>query len=229
MLAVQIDGDVVGRVLAAAALGAAIGVEREADDQPAGLRTHIGVCIGAALFGVISTLGFTEFEPVRADTNVQIDVTRVASQVVVGIGFLGAGMIFRQRTTVHNLTTAASLWVTCAVGLAAGVGDIGAATFTTLVLLGTLVLLRPVRAFVRQRLARDNRTVRIVLDAGRTHDGVLDAIRGLGGVSVGRVSVEKEDGAVVLVVTVRAAPRVDLNARLATITARDDVMTLVDD
>src|SRR5688500_5009504 len=138
---VTLDSDVLARLGAAVVLGAAIGFEREASDQPAGLRTHITVAIGACLFGVISTLGFSEFEAVRETTNVQVDVTRVASQVVVGIGFLGAGMIFRQGGAVKNLTTAASLWVTSAIGLAAGVGDIGSAAIATAAVLVSLVLL----------------------------------------------------------------------------------------
>src|SRR5687768_17277673 len=123
----RFSDEAVLRLLVAILLGAAIGAERETSDQPAGLRTHIAVCLGACLFGVVSTLGFDEFEAERATTNVQVDVTRVASQVVVGIGFLGAGVIFRQRTIVRNLTTAASLWVTSAIGLTAGVGDLGTA------------------------------------------------------------------------------------------------------
>jgi putative Mg2+ transporter-C (MgtC) family protein len=226
---VQIDGDVVGRVVAALVLGAAVGLEREMDDQPAGLRTHITVSVGAALFGVISTLGFLEFDRVRADTNVQIDVTRVASEVVVGIGFIGAGMIFRQGTSVRNITTAASLWVTSAIGLAAGVGDIGTAAFTTVVLLGTLVLLRPVRRFVRGHLARHTRTLKIVLADGVPPTAVIDALHALHGVDTARVSIEKQNRAYVLVADVRAERHIDLDDRIATITTRDDVISLADD
>src|SRR5687767_12467524 len=90
-----IDEDALVRLLAATVLGAAIGIEREAGDQPAGLRTQIAVALGAALFGVVSTLGFLEFQASRAATDINVDVTRVASNVAVGIGFLGAGVIFR--------------------------------------------------------------------------------------------------------------------------------------
>ncbi len=114
--AVRFSDEAVLRLVVAIVLGAVVGVEREARDQPAGLRTHIAVCLGATIFGVVSTLGFEEFEAQRSLTNVNVDVTRVASQVVVGIGFLGAGIIFREREAVKNLTTAASLWVTSAIG-----------------------------------------------------------------------------------------------------------------
>lgn len=151
----DLTAESVVRILVAAVLGALVGLERELDDQEAGLRTHLSVCIGAALFGVISTTGFDEFEGTRASTNVSIDVSRVASQVVVGIGFLGAGLIFRRGGRVQNLTTAASLWVTAAIGLAAGVGNAGIAAVTTLVLIVTLAVLRVPRdalhRFVRAR------------------------------------------------------------------------------
>lgn len=143
-----VEADVFVRLLAAALAGLAVGVEREWTEQAAGLRTHIAVALGAGLFGVISTIGFDEYLAVRAETNVQVDVTRVASQVVVGIGFLGAGIIFRQGEQVHNLTTAASLWVVAAIGLACGVGDIGIAWVATAVLLTSLVLLRPLRTWI---------------------------------------------------------------------------------
>ncbi|HKA03776.1 MAG TPA: MgtC/SapB family protein [Acidimicrobiales bacterium] len=161
------------RILVAAGLGACVGLEREAADQPAGLRTHVSVAIGAALFGVISTLGFHEFFARRDTTNVQVDVTRVASQVVVGIGFIGAGMIFRQRGDVRNLTTAASLWVVSAVGLAAGVGNPGMAAITTAVLIGALVLLRPVRTVVEHRVVRHQRTLMIRLPEGSDPGAVV--------------------------------------------------------
>jgi putative Mg2+ transporter-C (MgtC) family protein len=153
--------EVVVRILLAVALGAVVGIERELADQPAGLRTHIAVATGAAVFGAISTLGFTEFDQPRADSTLQADVTRVASQVVVGVGFLGAGMIFRQGTVVRNLTTAASIWAVAAVGLAAGVGNLGLAWFTTVVLIAVLAALRPLRAPLHRRQDRFELTVSV--------------------------------------------------------------------
>jgi putative Mg2+ transporter-C (MgtC) family protein len=169
-----VDSDAVLRLLAAGVAGVIVGTEREATDQAAGLRTHVAVSLGAAVFGVVSTLGFAEYEATRADTNIQVDVTRVASQVVVGIGFLGAGIIFRQGTNVRNLTTAASLWVVAAIGLAAGVGQIGLAGLATIVLVITLVLLRPLRSRLhRMRRPKPPLRVEIVLHPGRSVDDVL--------------------------------------------------------
>lgn len=224
----DIDADVVGRVAAALALGALVGFEREVADQPAGLRTHITVALGACLFGVVSTLGFLEFRSPRAPSNIQVDVTRVASQVVVGIGFLGAGVIFRQGGTVRNLTTAASLWVTAAIGLATGVGDIGSATIAAVALVVALAVLRPVRAVVQRYLQRDTRRLRIVLHQGAEPDDAVSALRALDGVDVRSVGIEKEDGAYVLVAVVSSAPNLTLADRLGVIARRDDVDTLCD-
>src|SRR5690606_12072612 len=171
----DVDADVVVRLLAAALLGGLIGLEREVGDQAAGLRTHMAVALGASLFGVISTLGFLEFDQERATTNIQADVTRVASNVVVGIGFLGAGLIFRQGSNVRNLTTAASLWAVAAIGLACGVGDVTTAAIAAVVLLVSLVLLRPVRTFVRQRRTGRSVTVHVRLRSGADPGPVLDA------------------------------------------------------
>ena len=224
----DIDTDAVVRLLVALALGAAIGSERETSDQPAGLRTHIAVALGACLFGVISTLGFLEFRDVRANTNVQIDVTRVASQVVVGIGFLGAGMIFRQGTVVRNLTTAASLWATAAIGLAAGVGDLATATVATLVLLGALALLRPLRSWIRRYFAHHERRVRIGLVDGAEPDPVIDALNAIEHVDVREIVLEKQSGAYVVVAELRSAPHAPLEKPLADIARREDVDSLGD-
>jgi putative Mg2+ transporter-C (MgtC) family protein len=113
--------ELVLRILAAAALGGLLGLEREISDQPAGFRTHILVSLGAALFTLVGAYGVDEFFAERSP-GVGFDPTRVAAQVVTGIGFLGAGAIIRQGMNVRGLTTAASLWVTAAIGTAVGLG-----------------------------------------------------------------------------------------------------------
>jgi Uncharacterized membrane protein len=111
------------RLVAALVLGGAIGFEREVTGQVAGLRTHMCVALGAALFAIVSAFGFDEFVRPRVETNLQVDVSRVASNIVTGIGFLGGGAIIKEGATVKGLTTAASLWVTAAVGSAVAMGD----------------------------------------------------------------------------------------------------------
>ena len=100
------------RLVMAVLLGALVGYERERQGKPAGLRTHAMVALGAALFTVVSIYGFGD----NADTS------RLAAMIVSGIGFLGAGAILHERGGVQGLTTAASLWVTAAIGIAVGVG-----------------------------------------------------------------------------------------------------------
>jgi putative Mg2+ transporter-C (MgtC) family protein len=109
--------DLVLRLLLAAFLGAAIGFEREVRGHPAGLRTHTLVALGSALFTELSIYGFPS-EPGQP-----VDPTRIAAQIVTGIGFLGGGAILKEGLNVKGLTTAASLWAVAAIGMAAGVGN----------------------------------------------------------------------------------------------------------
>lgn len=144
------DWTVLLRILVAAALGGIVGIERELRDQPAGFRTHMLVALGACLFTLVGAFGFqtlTGDQPIAA---VNADVTRVASQVVVGIGFLGGGAILRHGSTIRGLTTAASLWVTAAVGLAVGMGFYFAATAVAIVAVVALAGLKPIeRKFLK--------------------------------------------------------------------------------
>ena len=148
------NGELIGRVALAVLLGACIGLERELSDQQAGLRTHISVALGAALFGIISVAGFTAYETTRDATDYNIDPTRVASQVVVGIGFLGAGAIMKDGLRVKGLTTAASLWVMAAIGLAVGIGLYAAAIVSTVALLVALFGLRAPRRWLNRHFVR---------------------------------------------------------------------------
>ena len=220
------SAEAVWRLLAAAALGAIVGIEREVNDQPAGLRTHLTVALGAAAFGVVSTLGFSEFVTDQRAVNIQFDVTRVASNVVVGIGFLGAGMIFRSGSKVRNLTTAASLWVTAAIGLASGVGDIGVATVTTVALVLALMVLRVPRDALRNRLVRTTSHVAIRVTGVAPAQEVLDAVRALEGVEVTDVGWGKHDGDVVLDLTLESGAADRPEHRLAGIVARPDVVSV---
>jgi putative Mg2+ transporter-C (MgtC) family protein len=128
--------DVAVRLLVAAGLTGVIGLERELRERAAGLRTHMLVGIGAALFTIVSTYGWADFD-FGAENGVVFDPTRIAAQVVTGIGFLGAGAIIRQGVSVRGLTTAAGLWVVAAIGMAAGAGYYSAALIATgIVLLG---------------------------------------------------------------------------------------------
>jgi len=171
---------------------------------------------------VVSTLGFLEFDQVRANSTVQVDVSRVASNVAVGIGFLGAGVIFRQGSTIRNLTTAASLWVVAAVGLACGVGDVTTAAIATVVLLGSLVLLRPIRSLIRRHWATTSTVVTVELAAGVESDEVIDLFDGSAAVETSQFRVRKEEGRMVLVSSVSGPPQ-DVRRWVSHLAARPEI------
>ena len=222
------DLELLGRLVLAALLGGAIGAERELNDQPAGLRTHIAVAVGAALFGVISTLGFLEFDQLRANSTIQADVTRVASNVVVGIGFLGAGVIFRQGSNVRNLTTAASLWAVAAIGLACGVGDVTSAAIGTAVLLGSLVLLRPIRNHISRRWSTSSTSVRVELLPGVEPGAVVDRMPSDGAVAASKLTILKESGHFVLTSEVKGPPDA-LRSWLSDMAAKPEVESICEE
>jgi putative Mg2+ transporter-C (MgtC) family protein len=143
-------GELVLRVALAAALGGAIGAERELRERGAGLRTHLLVSVGSALFTLVSAYGFTDFQ-FSTPKGIVFDPTRIAAQIVTGIGFLGAGAIIRQGLSIRGLTTAATLWIVAAIGLAAGAGFYSAAIVTTAIV---LVALGPLRIVARRTLRR---------------------------------------------------------------------------
>jgi putative Mg2+ transporter-C (MgtC) family protein len=165
-------GDTLLRVAAAAALGGAIGLERELDEKAAGLRTHMLVSVGAALFTIVGAYGFGDFE------RGTIDPSRIAAQVVTGIGFLGAGVIFRQGFTIRGLTTAASLWLVGAIGVAAGAGFWKGALIATG---AALLSLRPLE-WVKERMIPQRAATRMVIQVaeGATSGDVLDALEHTG-------------------------------------------------
>jgi putative Mg2+ transporter-C (MgtC) family protein len=126
------DLELLARLLLAAVLGGAIGAERELNDQPAGLRTHMLLTIGACLFTLISAYGFGR----------GTDPSRIAAQIVTGIGFLGGGAIVRHGLTVKGVTTAASIWATASVGVAIGAGSYLLGIGGAVLVVGTLFGLR---------------------------------------------------------------------------------------
>lgn len=126
------DYEIAFRMLLACIFGGIVGYERERNDSPAGFRTHILVSLGSALIMILSMYGFSNFVTVNKDP------ARLAAQVVSGIGFLGAGTILRDKTSIRGLTTAASLWVVSAIGLAAGAGFYFSSVLATLLVFLTL-------------------------------------------------------------------------------------------
>ena len=169
--------EILVRLLVAAALGGAIGIERELRERDAGFRTHLLVSVGAALFTLISAYAWTDFEFGRAN-GVTFDPTRIAAQIVTGIGFLGAGAIIRHGLSVRGLTTAATLWIVAAVGMACGAGFYWAAVIGTAI---ALVSLGPLRFVSRRVLDRPHhRRLAVELRMGSGAAPVLRELEELG-------------------------------------------------
>lgn len=164
MLATQ---EIILRLAAAAVLGGIVGLERERLEWVAGLRTHMLVCLGAALVMIVSAFGFAD---ILGTPQVALDPSRIAAQVVSGIGFLGAGTIlFLRQEVIRGLTTAASLWTVAAVGLAVGSGLYLAAICTTALVVVILALVKPLEVLLFQR----KRSRQMIVQIDRAHASLL--------------------------------------------------------
>jgi putative Mg2+ transporter-C (MgtC) family protein len=174
------------RLSVALVLGGAIGLERELRDKPAGFRTIILICVGACLFTIVS----------QSVPGSNVDPTRIAAQIVTGIGFLGAGAILHDRVSVIGLTTASTVWATAAIGMAAGFGYLGLATFGTAVILVALWLLNLVEHEIGER--RDLQDYHI---AAENVDGAYERIGDMfaqTGLSIRKRSCYEEGGLLVV-------------------------------
>lgn len=171
--------ELIFRLVLAALLGSVIGFERERLNWAAGLRTHMLVCVGASLIMLVSIFGFSD---VLGQRDVTLDPSRVAAQVVSGIGFLGAGSILLRGEVVRGLTTAASLWSVAGIGLAVGGGLYTAAGSATVIILIILAGIKPIeRRFIS---VKQQRSLRILADRGSIS---LDTLHGALGTSSVRV------------------------------------------
>ncbi|KAF0220070.1 MAG: putative Mg2+ transporter-C (MgtC) family [Geobacteraceae bacterium] len=149
----EFDFDMVSvvRILLASILGGLIGLEREVHGRPAGFRTHLLVSLGSCLFALASIHFYKLYGNFSGTVPVGVDPSRIAAQVVTGIGFLGAGAIIREKASIRGLTTAACLWVAAAIGIACGVGMYATSTVVTMLALVSLLLLKK----VENKLSRD--------------------------------------------------------------------------
>jgi putative Mg2+ transporter-C (MgtC) family protein len=144
--------DLTLRLLLAAGLGAAIGLERELHRKPAGLRTNILIAVGAALFTTLSVY----FGGIGGTPD------RIAAQIVTGVGFLGAGAILHSGVSVQGMTTAATIWINAAVGMAAGSGQYVMATVATVITIVVLAVLAPFEAWFERRTTSDERSKKVL-------------------------------------------------------------------
>lgn len=171
--------EIVARLILSAIIGGLIGTEREVNNRPAGLRTHILVTIGSTLIMLISIDGFLDGDPAR-----------LAAQVVSGIGFLGAGTIMRTGNNISGLTTAASLWVCAGIGLAIGSGYYLGAIVTTVIVLATLMSLG---IFEKRILKKKYKTIEVVATNRPGIIGQIGVLFGKHYVSIKDISILNND------------------------------------
>ena len=178
-----INLDYMLRILIAVIFGFCIGLERELTNKYAGLRTHILVCLGACVFTLISIYGFPTFAPgdnVLIDQATGIrDTSRVAAQIVTGIGFIGAGTVLRNGPIVLGLTTAATLWIAASIGMACGAGMFEIAFAGTLLSILTLVSIRVFERKVLPNSTKRTKRVKLVIVcqnqfANKIHEYIIE-------------------------------------------------------
>jgi putative Mg2+ transporter-C (MgtC) family protein len=205
--------DFAARLLVVAALGALVGAEREIHGHPAGIRTHMLVALGSAIFTVMSIHGFgQDADPTR------VDPTRIAAQIVSGIGFLGAGAILKDGVVIRGLTTAASLWATSAIGMAAGAGEdiLGTVAAATV-----LISLWPINALAQRLHGTVIPAVQLRLSMTRLEQlgevtGILVAQR----LEIGQISTQRLD---------KDTYRADITIRGRTPSVISNAISAVDD
>lgn len=162
------------RVLAACVLGSAIGLERELTNKYAGLRTHILVCLGSCIFTILSIYAFP-----AAVYGSHGDPARISAQILTGIGFIGGGTVLRHGSSVYGLTTAATLWVSAAIGMACGTGMVDVAFLTTLFSVCVLVLIRIFEKNVLVNNVKNTQRLKIIVfcddeNADEVYDYIID-------------------------------------------------------
>ncbi len=206
-LAAVLHLDLLGQLVLAALLGGAIGFEREVQEKPAGLRTNILICVGAALFTYLSVEMAEQARP-----GTPADPARIAAQIVTGIGFLGAGAIIQARGHVMGMTTAATIWVVAGIGMAVGGGAYVEALGGTLLVLLVLTALRVVERGLEE--GRTRLTVQVLLaDEPGATERILAVLRERGVPVTLQAVRREEDGG-------------GLEARLLTRTRRETFETL---
>ena len=219
-IASSLQLELLGKLVLATLLGGAVGLERELSAKPAGLRTNILICVGAALFMhlsiAVAEVGFSSVGQPYGDT------TRIAAQIVSGIGFLGAGAILHSRGSVVGLTTAATIWVVAAIGAAVGAGRYVEAVGTTALVGLVLVGLRPMERLILAKRRTVSCTLRV--PRGTEFDELEEAIRSTGVHVLSRRTFDHSEDRTFELGLVGAAKRFDAMADL--LQRRADVLSV---
>lgn len=206
------------RLLLAAGLGGAIGLERELRDHEAGFRTHLLVSLGACAFTLVSAYAWTDWT-FSTPAGIVFDPTRIAAQIVTGIGFLGAGAIIVRGISVRGLTTAATLWVVAAIGMASGTGYYPVAIGAAVLVLVSLGPLKLISTRLVARVRPEQAELAIVLAPEGDPTRVLSRIEELGG----RVDHVEFGDERMVDVTLRASRRSESSRVAAEVNELEDV------
>lgn len=193
--------EIVLRLSLSAILGGLVGIERERLDWAAGLRTHMLVCLGSALMMIVSSFGFSD---ILGTPDVNLDPSRIAAQVVSGIGFLGAGTIFFLKPDIiKGLTTAAGLWTVAGIGLAIGGGLYFAGSIATALVLIILVLVKPYKKKIEKMHSR--REIRLLVSRQQTALQQIETIAKSNKLNFSNITLQPSDKADIDVVYIRFA------------------------
>jgi putative Mg2+ transporter-C (MgtC) family protein len=211
------DGEILLRLVVVVVLCGAIGLERQARDQIAGLRTHVIVGLGAGLFTLVSAYGFS------GPGFSRIDPTRIAAQIVSGIGFLGGGVIVRYGVTVRGVTTAAALWISAAIGMATAAGFYVGAVATTVIALVALIVLRRLKPVIRRRLGSEALSLELELVPGASVRSLLAELRRRQLRIDGLKSHILNDGSEYLQLDLRGPASLDVDSILSGLSKIEDV------
>jgi putative Mg2+ transporter-C (MgtC) family protein len=212
------------RLALAAAFGGAVGLEREFREREAGFRTHMLVSVGSALFTIASAYGFRDFL-LHGGSFVRTDPTRIAAQIVTGIGFLGAGAIIRQGLSIRGLTTAATLWVVAAIGLTTGAGYYSAAAITTLLVIVSLWPLRILTHRVMTRFRPETDRLVAQLPAGESPGPLIAALEEQGA-ALRTLEIGHEADRRTVLLDVTLPPRSDAPAIVARLSELENVLEI---
>jgi putative Mg2+ transporter-C (MgtC) family protein len=210
------------RILLAFVLSGIIGMERESGNRPAGLRTHILVCLGSTLVMLVS---FYLFEQYSGQTS--LDPARLGAQVISGIGFLGAGTILKEGATIRGLTTAAALWAVACIGLAIGVGFFSGAVMVTAVVVITLTMVNR----LERKIFNTKNTIEITIKV-EDRPGELGRIGSALGsvdVSIGNIEMSRiDDQTVEIVLFLKLPDRIKKEDVIGLLSDLDGVKTIAD-
>ena len=215
------DWQMIMRLFLAALLGGIVGMERGSGDRPAGLRTHVLVCTGSALIMLVSIYAFDPQTYTR-------DPRRIAAQVVSGIGFLGAGTILHEGLTVRGLTTAASLWMVAAIGLAVGSGMVLMGIISTVIMLITLVTFHGWEKRLPGNGSNARRYIRVIAKNNPNTMITILGYLGTHNVKVRTLNVKNNNiqGTIIIELYLKMSKDFNINEIIAGMNTLDDVISL---